>query len=45
MSKVWRSFHHDPEHEDRFLDELEAEVRTTWSGAFLAREHSRLNLL
>ena len=38
-------FHHDPEHEDRFLDELEAEVRQTWSGAFLAREDSRLNLL
>lgn len=38
-------FHHDPDHEDRFLDEIEAEARTMWSGAFMARENLRINLL
>lgn len=37
-------FHHDPDHEDRFLDQLEADARTLWSGAFLARENARLNI-
>ena len=37
-------FHHDPDHEDRFLNQLEAEAKTVWSGAFLARENARLNI-
>ncbi|HBF97179.1 MAG TPA: MBL fold metallo-hydrolase, partial [Alphaproteobacteria bacterium] len=37
-------FHHDPDHEDRFLNQLEAEAKTVWSAAFLARENARLNI-
>ncbi len=37
-------FHHDPDHEDRYLSQLEAEIRQTWSGAFMARENARINL-
>ncbi len=31
-------FHHDPSHDDAFLDNVAAEARNTWSGAFVARE-------
>lgn len=37
-------FHHDPDHEDRFLNQLEADAKTIWSGAFMARENARLNI-
>ena len=37
-------FHHDPDHEDRFMEEVEAEARQIWSGAFVAREHMRYNI-
>lgn len=38
-------FHHDPDHEDLFMEELEAEARQLWSGAMVARENMRVNLL
>ncbi|HEX6957463.1 MAG TPA: MBL fold metallo-hydrolase [Ferrovibrio sp.] len=38
-------FHHDPDHEDPFMEQLEAEARQLWSGAFVARENMRVNLL
>lgn len=31
-------FHHDPDHDDAFMANLEEEARATWSGAFVARE-------
>ena len=37
-------FHHDPDHEDRFMERLESDARQLWSGAVLAREHMRFNL-
>ena len=37
-------FHHDPDHEDRFMERVEAEARAVWSGAFVARENMRVNL-
>ncbi len=37
-------FHHDPDHEDAFMEELEAEARHTWEGALVARENMRLVL-
>ena len=37
-------FHHDPDHVDRFMERVEGEARLMWSGAFLAREHMRINL-
>ena len=37
-------FHHDPDHEDGFMEQLEAEARSTWSGAFAARENMRIYL-
>ena len=38
-------FHHDPDHEDRFMERIESQARQMWSGAFVAREHMRVNLL
>ncbi len=38
-------FHHDPDHEDPFMERLEAEARQMWTGALVARENMRINLL
>ncbi len=38
-------FHHDPDHEDAFMERLEADARQMWSGAMVARENMRVNLL
>jgi len=38
-------FHHDPDHEDPFMELLEAEARMTWEGAMIGRENMRLNLV
>lgn len=35
-------FHHDPDHEDIFMERLESEARFAWEGAFVARENMRL---
>ena len=43
--KTLAIFHHDPDHEDLFMEQLERLARTTWSGAVVAREHMRFNLL
>ena len=37
-------FHHDPDHEDRFMERIEVEARKLWDGAFVARENMRINL-
>ncbi len=37
-------FHHDPEHEDVFMEKLETEARAAWDGAVVAREHMRIDL-
>lgn len=37
-------FHHDPDHEDGFMEQLEAEAQYTWPGAFVARENMRIYL-
>ena len=37
-------FYHDPDHEDRFMEQVEIEAPKLWSGAFVAREHMRINL-
>ena len=31
-------FHHDPDHNDEFMDRLAEEATRTWSGAFVSRE-------
>ena len=38
-------FHHDLDHEDGFMELLEAEARSAWPGAIVARENMRINLL
>lgn len=43
--KMMAIFHHDPEHEDKFMEALEIKARDVWSGAVVAREHMRINLL
>lgn len=37
-------FHHDPDHEDAFMERLDSEARYTWDGAFVARENMRVYL-
>jgi ribonuclease BN (tRNA processing enzyme) len=37
-------FHHDPDHEDLFMEEIESRARAIWSGAIVAREFMRINL-
>jgi phosphoribosyl 1,2-cyclic phosphodiesterase len=37
-------FHHDPDHEDPFMERLEVEAYNLWSGAFVARENMRIIL-
>ena len=31
-------FHHEPDHDDAFMEKLEAEAQAEWSGALAARE-------
>ena len=44
-AKMLAIFHHDPTHEDKFMEELEMQARDKWSGAVVARENMRINLL
>lgn len=37
-------FHHDPDHEDAKMEEIERKARAMWDGAFVARENVRLVL-
>jgi phosphoribosyl 1,2-cyclic phosphodiesterase len=37
-------FHHDPDHEDLFMEQLESRARQMWEGAIVAREHMRFTL-
>jgi phosphoribosyl 1,2-cyclic phosphodiesterase len=37
-------FHHDPEHDDQFMEELEDEARRTWDGIIVARDNMELTL-
>ena len=37
-------FHHDPDHEDDKMEEIECKARDMWDGAFVARENVRLVL-
>lgn len=43
--KMLAIFHHDPDHEDGFMEKVERDARERWSGAIVAREHMRINLL
>ena len=38
-------FHHDPTHDDEFMEALELEARQMWSGALVARENMRIDLI
>ena len=44
-AKTLAIFHHDPDHEDGFMEQVETEARQLWSGAIVARENMRFNLL
>jgi phosphoribosyl 1,2-cyclic phosphodiesterase len=37
-------FHHDPDHEDPFMEQVEKDARAMWSGAFVARETMVIDL-
>ncbi len=42
--KALAIFHHDPDHEDEFMERVEAEARAEWSGAFVARENMEIEV-
>ena len=37
-------FHHDPDHDDAFMDALEAEAAAAWAGNLVAREGMVLDI-
>tara|TARA_B100000315_G_scaffold153842_1_gene142410 strand:+ start:160 stop:984 length:825 start_codon:yes stop_codon:yes gene_type:complete len=37
-------FHHDPDHEDDFMEQIEANARAEWEGAFVARENMEIDI-
>ncbi|OUR79230.1 MBL fold metallo-hydrolase [Alphaproteobacteria bacterium 46_93_T64] len=37
-------FHHDPSHDDAFMDDIAQQAKTMWSGAFVAQEGSCIAL-
>ncbi len=37
-------FHHHPDHEDAFMDKLEADARSEWDNVFAAREQMEVEL-
>ncbi len=37
-------FHHDPDHEDRFMRRIETKATALWPSAIVAREHMRIEL-
>ncbi len=37
-------FHHDPDHDDAFMDQLEEEARNAWKGTFVVREGMDLTI-
>ena len=41
-AKSMAIFHHDPEHEDLFMDKLGEEAKAEWDGTFVAREGMEL---
>ncbi len=43
--KMLAIFHHEPDHEDDFLEDLEIQARAMWPGAVLARENMVIPLL
>lgn len=40
--KTYALFHHDPDHEDLFMEEVEARARVARPGTIVARDHMRL---
>ena len=42
--KTLAIFHHDPDHEDQFMEKVESDAHKMWSGAMVAREHMRVTL-
>ena len=37
-------FHHDPDHDDDFMDALAAEAKDAWDGTFVSQEGTEINL-
>lgn len=37
-------FHHDPDHDDAFMDRVAHEAKERWSGAFVAREGTTIEI-
>lgn len=42
--KTLAIFHHDPDHDDSFMIDVEAQARAMWAGAIVARDGMRINL-
>ena len=37
-------FHHDPYHDDEFMDEVARQAAEEWDGAFVAKEGMKLDI-
>ena len=37
-------YHHDPDHDDNFMEQLRSEANAAWAGNSVARENMRINL-
>jgi len=37
-------FHHDPEHDDQFMERVEDEASRQWEGVLVARDNMELTL-
>ena len=37
-------FHHDPYHEDEFMDSVAEQAAEMWEGAFVAKENDKINI-
>ncbi len=37
-------FHHEPDHDDAFMERLEAEAKKTWSGTFVTRDGMQVEM-
>jgi phosphoribosyl 1,2-cyclic phosphodiesterase len=42
--KMLAIFHHDPDHEDVFMERIESDARFMWPQAMVARENARLSI-
>lgn len=43
--KQFAVFHHDPDHDDVFMADIEKQVREVWHDAFVARDNMEVEIV